>query len=158
MRQQASFREVRIEVRDGSASGEHIYADASDISSGLLLALAHLALAYSEESGPLLLLEEPENGLNPKVTLQMMQALLRVMSERKRQLVLTTHNSWWLDIVPRESIRVVTRDAEGGHMHTVDPAKLDEMLRELDIYPSEIMSVYGPEGLVASDRVKAKAE
>ena len=158
LRQQESSREVYIELQDDFEDSKQVYVDAADVSSGLLLALAHLTLVYSKDGGQLLLLEEPENGLNPQITLKMMQALLGVVSERKRQLVLTTHNSWWLDIVPNESIRVVTRDADGGHIHAVNRDELERILRELDIYPSEIMSVYGPEGLVATDRVKAGVE
>lgn len=149
-----SKREVFIELNPDPSDGEAGRIDASDVSSGLLLALAHFALIYADGSGRLVLLEEPENGLNAKITLEMMRAFLYAVRARGKQLVLTTHNGWWLDLVPKESIRILTRDAEGAHIQAPDPDALDRWRDENDVYPSELMSVYGPEGLLASPGVE----
>ena len=121
---------------------------ASDVSAGLLLALAHLAFLYASEEGALLLLEEPENGLNAKITFEVIKAFLGVVRERHQQLIFTTHNEWWLDLVSPESIRVLTRDAEGAHVHTPAKEAIRKLLEESELYPSEIMSTYGPEGFL----------
>lgn len=177
LKQQESRREVFIELNHGSADKEPgkesshesmtddgpqhdhsspataaqpVRIDASAVSSGLLLALAHFALVYADDSGRLLFLEEPENGLNAKITLDIMQAFLKAVRDRDKQLILTTHNGWWLDLVPKEGIRILTRDAEGAHIHSPDPKKLDRWREDHDVYPSELMSVYGPEGVLRS--------
>jgi energy-coupling factor transporter ATP-binding protein EcfA2 len=118
------------------------------VSSGLLLALAHFALIFAPDKGSLILLEEPENGMNARITFDMMKSFLAVIREREHQLIFTTHNEWWLDLVEPESIRVLTRDSDGAHIH--DPAKeqMKKLLKDSDVYPSEIMSTLGPEGLL----------
>ena len=147
LKQQASFREVFIEPRNEPA-GENTRFSTAQVSSGILLTLAHLSLMYASEGGELQLIEEPENGLNPKITLEMIRALLDVVSERNKQLVLTTHNAWWLDLVPEDAIRVIVRDQDGAHIHRPDHNGLRRLREDLDIYPSEVMSIHGPEALV----------
>jgi predicted ATPase len=163
LQQQASKREVFVEISSAPeaaaetnslttlSSSAPLSIVAADISAGLLLALAHFSLVYADEAGRLILLEEPENGLNAKINLNMMREFLSLVQRRSKQLILTTHNEWWLDLVPPESIRVVTRDGQGAHIHQPDPEHLQVLRKELGVYPSEIMSAHGPEGLLAMD-------
>jgi hypothetical protein len=138
---------IKLGVIFKLASGRPVPAE--NASSGLLLALAHFSLAHAtQESTLLLLLEEPENGLNARITLEMMRGFLGAVRRRKQQLILTTHNAWWLDLVPPESIRVITRDKSGAHVHTPPKERIRQLLEEQDLYPSEIMGTYGPEGLL----------
>jgi len=86
-------------------------------SGGALLLTAYLTLAYTETAG-LLLIEEPENGLHPS-RLQMVLDLLRRMSRgeignRKRQIILTTHNPLLLNYASPEEVRVFVRHPEQG--------------------------------------------
>jgi predicted ATPase len=86
-------------------------------SGGALLLTAFLTLAYSSTPG-LLLFEEPENGLHP-FRLQMVLEILRKMSRgevgnRKRQIVLTTHNPLLLNYARPEEVRVFVRHPEQG--------------------------------------------
>lgn len=144
-----SYREVRVMVADGAedeAPQHNVLA--SQVSSGLLLALAHLCHVYAAPRGALLSIEEPENGLNPKITFEMMGNYLDAVRARGQQLLLTTHNAWWLDVVPMESIRVVTRDADGGHVASPRFDDLRAIADAQGLYPSEIVSVHGPEGLL----------
>jgi hypothetical protein len=169
LQQQASKREVFVEIASSpkapveagsepnSAKQEFLSIAAADISSGLLLALAHFSLVYADEAGRLILLEEPENGLNARITLAMMREFLRLVQRRGKQLILTTHNAWWLDLVPPDSIRVVTRDEEGAHIHQPDPARLQALREEMDVYPSELVSAHGPEGLLLPDPAASEA-
>jgi hypothetical protein len=161
VQRQASKREVFVEIfsaPEAEAGGqaahpksEPLSVVAADISAGLLLAITHFSLVYADEAGRLILLEEPENGLNAKINLHMMREFLSLVRRRNRQLILTTHNEWWLDLVPPESIRVVTRDAQGAHIHQPDPAHLRVLRKDLGVYPSEIMSAHGPEGLLVKE-------
>lgn len=143
-----SIREVLIDIAMSGQTGESaaVRVPASKASSGLLLALSHFALLHASSEGDLLLLEEPENGLNGEVTLEMIRAFLAVVRRRRQQLVLTTHHPFWLDLVEPESIRLLTRDTEGAHIQSV--AEEVKRAREKDVYASEIMGTYGPQGLL----------
>jgi hypothetical protein len=159
LQRQNSWREIFLEIAaaveahvaagHAGASPAPLRIAAADASAGLLLALAHFSLVYADEAGRLILLEEPENGLNARITLDMMRGFLGVVQRRGRQLILTAHNAWWLDLVPAESICVVTRDDEGAHILQPDPARLQSLREQMDIYPSEIVSAHGPEALLA---------
>lgn len=143
-----STREVLIDVATCGKTSDapSVRVPASEASSGLLLALSHFALLHASAEDDLLLLEEPENGLNGEVTLEMMRAFLAVVRRRRQQLILTTHHPFWLDLVEPESIRLLTRDAEGAHVREV--AAEIKAARENDVYASEIMGTYGPQGLL----------
>lgn len=125
---------------------------ASNASAGLLLALAHLAHVHASPEGGLLLLEEPENGLNETIMLDMMRSLLAAVRSRGQQLILTTHQAWWLDIVPHDAIRITTRDQNGGHVQAPAPDEIRRIVEERNLYPSEVMSMHGPEGLLRLGR------
>src|SRR5262249_25371392 len=79
-----STREVLIDVAPSGRGGEAppVRVPASAASSGLLLALSHFALLHASSEDDLLLLEEPENGLNGEVTLEMIRAFLAVVRRR----------------------------------------------------------------------------
>jgi predicted ATPase len=86
-------------------------------SGGALLLTAYLTLAYSQTPG-LLLIEEPENGLHPS-RLEMVLGLLRKVSRgdvgnRKRQVVVTTHNPLLLNYASPEEVRVFVRHPDQG--------------------------------------------
>jgi predicted ATPase len=138
---------VTIQLPDGNT------ASARKISSGLLLALAHLALVNATPKKSLILLEEPENGLNEAIMLDMMRAFLNAVRRRNQQLVMTTHHAWWLDLVPHDSIRVMMRDAQGSHVESPIPGQIQRIVEEKNIYPSEVMSLHGPLGLLRLGRV-----
>ncbi len=169
LQQQASKREVFVEIASSPKAHAEVASEpdsakqgllsiaAADISAGLLLALAHFSLVYADEAGRLILLEEPENGLNARITLAMMREFLRLVQRRGKQLILTTHNAWWLDLVAPDSIRVMTRDEEGAHIHRPDPARLQALREEMDVYPSEVVSAHGPEGLLLPDPAASEA-
>ncbi len=127
----------------------------SNASAGLLLALAHLAHVYASPEGGLLLLEEPENGLNETIMLDMMRVLLAAVRSRNQQLILTTHQAWWLDIVPHDAIRITTRDEHGGHVQAPAPDEIRRIVEEKNLYPSEVMSLHGPDGLLRLGRANA---
>lgn len=90
---------------------------ASLASAGALLFTAFLALGYTQTPG-LLLFEEPENGLHP-YRLRWVLEILRKMNRgeignRKRQIILTTHNPLLLNYASPEEVRVFVRHPEEG--------------------------------------------
>lgn len=147
-----SRREILFELPaagGGSTDGEPpIAVPAENVSSGLLLALAHLALVMTTEEGGLIALEEPENGLNTRVMLDMMRAFLGMIRKRGQQVILASHNGWWLDLLPPRAFRVLTRDEAGGHVHRPSEEALGRFLQEQGLYASEIFGTFGPEGLL----------
>ncbi|MBM3956968.1 MAG: AAA family ATPase [Gemmatimonadetes bacterium] len=146
-------RQVQCEVAaPASKPGpEHVaWVSAEAMSSGVLLALAYLTVAMSSPPGSLLLLEEPENGLNRVITLRMMERFLEVVRQRQHQLIMTTHNEFWLDLVGPERIRVVTRDDAGTHV-SADPDNM-RALQEEGFMLSEAMALGGPERLIEKRR------
>jgi predicted ATPase len=147
----AGLSRRRVLITVGQEGAEDLVVPAKRASSGLLLALAYLSAAIAAPPGSLLFLEEPENGLNARITFQMIEKFLDVVRQRGLQLVMTTHNGWWLDLVPPESVRVITRDAAGAHIHN-DAAEAIRAFRAQDIYPSEVMTMHGPAGLLRPPR------
>lgn len=132
------------------------WVPAKNVSSGLLLALAHLALASVTNEGTLLLIEEPENGLNHQIMFSVVKLLCEITKSRRQQLVLTTHNGTWLDIVPIESVRVCTRDESGAHIRETDSARVHDSLKKEGVYASELFYAFGPEALLSNPSVEVK--
>ena len=104
-------------------------------SGGALLLTAYLTLAYSQTPG-LLLIEEPENGLHPS-RLQMVLDLLRRISRgevgnRKRQVIVTTHNPLLLNYASPEEVRVFVRHPDEGTkvFPMTDAPDINRLLKE----------------------------
>jgi predicted ATPase len=120
-------------------------------SGGALLLTAFLTLAYTQTPG-LLLFEEPENGLHP-FRLQMVLDILRKMSRgqignRKRQIILTTHNPLLLNYATPDEVRVFVRHPEEG-THVIPMTKvpdIDRLLKEFAL--GELWYLLGEEKLI----------
>jgi predicted ATPase len=119
-------------------------------SGGALLLTAFLTLAYTQTPG-LLLFEEPENGLHP-YRLQMVLDILRKMSRgevgnRKRQIVLTTHNPLLLNYAKPDEVRVFVRHPEEGTrvIPMTQVPDIDRLLKEFAL--GELWYLLGEEKL-----------
>jgi predicted ATPase len=119
-------------------------------SGGALLLTGYLALAYAQ-TPELLLIEEPENGLHPS-RLQMVLDLLRRMSRgevgnRKRQIVLTTHNPLLLNYASPEEVRVFVRHPDQGTkvIPMTEALDIDRLLKEFAL--GELWYLLGEEKL-----------
>jgi len=92
------------------------FVPAELLSEGLLYYLAFAILPYLDPT-PLLLIEEPENGLHPARIAEVMR-ILRVISE-KTQIILATHSPLVVNELRAEEVTVVTRSREQGTKATL---------------------------------------
>jgi predicted ATPase len=102
---------------------------AQEMSDGSLLYLAFLAIAFDELSPKLIMIEEPENGVHPRQLEHIARLLTRLTTDRGVQIIVTTHSPYLLDFVPKESVRVFTRDPQKGT--SVDPMADSKFVRDL---------------------------
>lgn len=105
--QRQGFKEVYFTVRGG---GE---MPASQVSSGVLILLFYLTLVADAHPPPLILIEEPENGLHPSQLEFVVRQLYALTQARSVQVVMSTHSPYLLDYIHRDFIRVFQRDAGG---------------------------------------------
>jgi predicted ATPase len=120
-------------------------------SGGALLLTAYLTLAHTRTTS-LLLFEEPENGLHPS-RLQLVLNTLRKMSRgevgnRKRQIILTTHNPLLLNYASPDEVRVFVRHPNQG-TRVFPMAKvpdIDRLLKEFAL--GELWYLLGEEKLL----------
>jgi len=87
---------------------------ASQMSDGAMLLLAYLTIIHDENAPKLIMIEEPENGIHPK-QLEYVVKMLASLTQRDDpiQVIMTTHSPYVLDFVPKESVRVFSRDEKG---------------------------------------------
>jgi predicted ATPase len=130
---------------------EPVTIPASLVSSGALLLTAFLSLAYSKTED-ILLFEEPENGLHPS-RLELVIDILRKMStgevgNRKRQIIMTTHNPLLLNYAKPEEVRIFVRDpAQGTRVFPMsEVSDLDRLLKEFAL--GELWYLLGEEKLM----------
>lgn len=110
----------------------------------------------SSASAQLLLIEEPENGLHP-TRLQMVVEILRKMSRgeignRKRQIVVTTHNPLLLNYVHPDEVRVFVRHPDDGTkiVPMTQVPDIDRLLKEFSL--GELWYLLGEEKLFQEQR------
>ena len=97
------FIHPRFKVRE--ASGKVHYFDPSQISDGTLRILGILLALYNTPHPSLMVIEEPEQTVNPALLALLVDAF-RESSERT-QLFITSHSPHLVDLFPAEAIRVV---------------------------------------------------
>ncbi|MGA2233506.1 MAG: AAA family ATPase, partial [Tepidisphaeraceae bacterium] len=88
---------------------------ASQLSDGILLALAYLAILHSPQPPRVLLIEEPETGIYPPL-LQNIVKILRdiVNGQSHTQVIMTTHSPYVLDDFQPEDVTLCRKDADGS--------------------------------------------
>jgi predicted ATPase len=101
------------EIQFDLAAGGRIRATA--VSDGVMLLLAFLTIMHEEDAPPLIMIEEPENGIHPKQLEYVVKSLLSLTQRKDQpiQVILTTHSPYVLDFVPKEAVRVFARDEQG---------------------------------------------
>jgi len=126
-----------------------------NVSDGAMLVTAYLALAHGESSD-LLLVEEPENGIHPKLLEKVVDLLRKIstgeVGNRARQVIVTTHSPILLNYVRKEEVRIVHRlPSEGAQVTPFEKVdRIDEYLREFAI--GELWYLLGEKGLLEGKR------
>ena len=83
-------------------------------SSGTLRILAILAVMQSPKPPTALLIDEVENGLDPRTIGLLINEIQQQYAAQRTQVVVTTHSPYFLDLVPLESILVSEKSTEDG--------------------------------------------
>lgn len=99
-----------VELTDGRSVG------AAQLSEGMLYWLAFAALPYLQPT-PLLLIEEPENGLHPSRIGDVMQ-VLREVSNTSSQILIATHHPLVINELQPDEVTVITRPPDRGTIAT----------------------------------------
>ena len=79
------------------------------LSTGTLRVLALLALFRHPEPPPLIVIEELENGLDPRTVQLIVEEIRRVTESGRSQIILTSHSPYLLDLFDLEHIVLVER-------------------------------------------------
>jgi predicted ATPase len=119
-------------------SAGHHRLRATDLSQGVLFALAFLALAYLPEPPSIVCFEEPERGIHPRLFIDIREAMYRLAfpenyGEKRKpvQVIATTHSPYLLDLYKEhpEQIVIAHKDAEGVHFERLsEKPHLNEIL------------------------------
>jgi predicted ATPase len=140
--QRADGKGIHLQYADG-----HV-VPAAQVSDGVLLVLAYLAILHSPDPPRLLLVEEPENGIHPK-RLQDVLGMLRKLTERhhRTQVILTTHSPYVVDLFKPEEVTLCWMQEDGSV--SVRQLSESELVRdELDVFTlGEIWTAEGDAAL-----------
>lgn len=96
------------------------------LSTGTLRLLALLALLRHPKPPSLIVIEEIENGLDPRTIHLVIDEIREAVQSGRTQVVLTTHSPYFLNLVPLQTIVLVERDAN-GEPHFWRPADEEEV-------------------------------
>ena len=91
------------------------------LSTGTLRMLALLALLRHPSPPPLIVVEEIENGLDPRSIHLIVEEIRSAVLSGVTQVIVTTHSPYLLDLLTLEHLVVVERDGE-GHPRFIRPA------------------------------------
>ncbi len=98
------------------------------LSTGTLRMLALLALLRHPNPPPLIVVEEIENGLDPRSIHLIVEEIRNAVLAGTTQVIITTHSPYLLDLLTLEHLVVVERDAQ-GHPRFTRPADHDNLQR-----------------------------
>jgi len=83
------------------------------LSTGTLRILALLAILRHPNPPPLIVIEEIENGLDPRTIHLLVNEIRNVVESGTSQIVITTHSPYLLDLLSLSHIVMVERDSQG---------------------------------------------
>lgn len=92
---------------------------ASFLSDGTVSVLALIIALHFEERSHIIILEEPERNIHPKLLVNLLESAEDVSKEK--QIIITTHNPEFLKHAKIENVRLVSRDKQGNSIVT-EPA------------------------------------
>ena len=88
------------------------------LSTGTLRILALLALFRHPEPPPLIIIEEIENGLDPRSVHLIVEEIRRVTESGRSQVILTTHSPYLLDLLDLVAYCAGGASGRGAHIHS----------------------------------------
>ena len=89
------------------------------LSDGTVSILALIIALFFEERASIIILEEPERNLHPKLLINLLSSAEDVSKEK--QIIITTHNPEFLKHAKIESVRLISRNKDGNSIVT-EPA------------------------------------
>lgn len=109
-----------------------------EMSDGMLRLLAFIAISEIQSSEAVMLLDEVENGINADYAESLIKIMLRMYSEKRHQLIMTTHSTVFLDYIDAKDIIFLYRDNEGRTkaVHLLEDDYFKEKLEYM--WPGEI--------------------
>ena len=84
------------------------------LSTGTLRIASLLAVLRHPEPPPLIIVEEIENGLDPRTIHLLVEEMRNVVESGRSQIILTSHSPYLLDLLELSQIIVVERDGTGA--------------------------------------------
>jgi predicted ATPase len=84
------------------------------ISTGTIRILALLAVLRNPQPPPLIVVEEIENGLDPRTIHMVLDEIRTAVQGGQSQVILTTHSPYLLDLLPLQTLVVVERENGGN--------------------------------------------
>ena len=84
---------------------------ANFLSDGTVSLLAIIIALYFEDLSNIIILEEPERNIHPKLLANLLASAEDVSSEK--QVIITTHNPEFLKHIKIENVRLIQRDSQG---------------------------------------------
>ncbi len=144
----------------GKADGKGIHFEfsnsrqpipASQVSDGMLLVLAYLAVLYLPEPPRVLLVEEPENGVHPKRLETVLQIVRDLVEEQTHtQVLLTTHSPYVVDLFKPEEVTLCQVGDDGAvSVHRLSGN--ESVRKQLSVFTlGEIWTAEGDEALARS--------
>ncbi len=132
-------------------TGEPLSFRGSQASDGFLRLLALAALTQRTEPPTLLGLEEIENGVHLSLVATQLRLLTGLASSKAPcQVLVTTHNSFLLDFVKPEHVRVVLRERGRTRVSEIPPN--NPYLATGTLHPGELWEFKEEKGLLATPR------
>jgi predicted ATPase len=83
------------------------------LSTGTLRVVAILALLRHPSPPPLIIIEELENGLDPRTINLLVEEIRQAIESGKTQIIITTHSPYLLDLLHLSQIVIVERNEQG---------------------------------------------
>ena len=119
------------------------------LSTGTLRMLALLALLRHPSPPPLIVVEEIENGLDPRSIHLIVEEIRNAVLSGTTQVIITTHSPYLLDLLTLEHLVVVERDAQ-GHPRFTRPADHDNLRKWAEEFaPGKLYTMGSLTGLSA---------
>ncbi|MEY4902981.1 MAG: hypothetical protein RLZZ292_796 [Bacteroidota bacterium] len=91
------FTEKRLQIKDRYLEDGLQFFDQKSANEGFLLLLFYFTLFISEYTPKFFAIDNIDNGMNPKMCMELMRILTRLAKEHGKQVIFTTHNPAVLD-------------------------------------------------------------